>query len=323
MDMINSIFKRNYFLVPITLSIIILLISLNPLPKLPEISFVPIDKIGHLLAFFILVITYLWAFIKSRKVALAKINYIVFSFIICVLLGGVIEILQHYLPIRRFGDWFDFYFDIAGIILGIIIFFMLKRIKIIALMMMLFLTQFVFSQAELSSKEFQDQLNREYADPEESPLDSLDLVHFISLDFFPIDENYIVEAKLVLQDSPMFFEMETSTSRRPEYRIWAYAYFTLNGEEQKLAIYQSKKLMNTLDYGDYLFLPFSDLSNGESTYYGGRYIDLRIPESNRILIDFNKAYNPYCAYSNRFSCPKVPSENDLKISINAGVKKFH
>lgn len=315
--------KKKYFLVPVLLSVLILITSLYPLPKLPEISFIAIDKLGHLAAFFILMLCYLWAFVKSKRDQFAGINYIVFSFFICLILGGSIELLQHYLPIQRFGDWFDFYFDIAGIIVAIIIFIMLTRTKSIVLVTALFMSQFIYSQSELSSKEFQDELNREYADPEETPLDSLDLIHFTSLEFFPIDENYIVEAKLIKQDSPEFFEMETSTSRRPEYRVWAYAYFTLNGEEQKLTIYQSKKLMNTLEYGDYLFLPFSDLSNGESTYYGGRYVDLRIPEGNSIMIDFNKAYNPLCAYSNRFSCPKVPSENTLKTSVNAGVKKFH
>jgi VanZ family protein len=315
--------KKKYFLLPLTLSLLVLITSLYPLPKLPEIGFIAIDKAGHFAAFFILVLSYLWAFIKSKRDGFAKINYLLFSFIICLILGGLIEILQHYLPIQRFGDWFDFYFDIAGVISGIILFIMLKRTKTILIIAATLMSPFIYSQSELSSKEFQDELNREYADPEDSPLDSLDLLHFISLEFFPIDESYIVEAKLIKQDSPEFFQMETSTSRRPEYRVWGYAYFTLNDEEHKLAIYQSKKLMNTLEYGDYLFLPFSDLSNGESTYYGGRYIDLRIPEGNRIIIDFNKAYNPLCAYSNRFSCPKVPSENTLKTNINAGVKKFH
>jgi uncharacterized protein (DUF1684 family) len=72
-----------------------------------------------------------------------------------------------------------------------------------------------------------------------------------------------------------------------------------------------------------LFLPFSDLTCGKESYIGGRYIDLKIPTSDTILIDFNTAYNPYCAYNHKYSCPIVPLENDLPVAINAGVKKFH
>jgi uncharacterized protein (DUF1684 family) len=75
-------------------------------------------------------------------------------------------------------------------------------------------------------------------------------------------------------------------------------------------------------YVDYLFLPFSDATNGNETYSGGRYIDLRIPTSDSVLIDFNKAYNPYCAYNPKYSCPIVPKQNRLPIPVRAGVKAF-
>ena len=75
-------------------------------------------------------------------------------------------------------------------------------------------------------------------------------------------------------------------------------------------------------YEDYLFLPFTDLTNGEETYGGGRYIDLSIPEGNTIQLDFNKAYNPYCTYNKKFSCPLVPSVNSIKTRVVAGVKDF-
>ena len=75
-------------------------------------------------------------------------------------------------------------------------------------------------------------------------------------------------------------------------------------------------------YEDYLFLPFLDDTNGEESYGGGRYIDCRIPEGDTIEIDFNKAYNPYCAYNENYSCPIVPRENYLAIEVKAGVKVF-
>ena len=71
-----------------------------------------------------------------------------------------------------------------------------------------------------------------------------------------------------------------------------------------------------------MFLPFSDETNGIESYGGGRYIDLRIPEGNTLIIDFNSAYNPYCAYNDKYSCPIVPRENYLRTRIEAGVKKF-
>ena len=75
------------------------------------------------------------------------------------------------------------------------------------------------------------------------------------------------------------------------------------------------------EYKNHLFLPFTDLSNGEKSYTGGRFIDLEIPNSDVIVIDFNKAYNPYCAYSPDYSCPIPPAENHLNVNILAGVMK--
>ena len=79
-----------------------------------------------------------------------------------------------------------------------------------------------------------------------------------------------------------------------------------------------------MEYGHLLFLPFNDTTNGKTSYGGGRFIDIEIPEkgNSSIIIDFNKAYNPYCAYNKRWSCPLVPSENWLKIAVLAGEKKF-
>ncbi len=69
-----------------------------------------------------------------------------------------------------------------------------------------------------------------------------------------------------------------------------------------------------------LFFPFTDLSSGFGSYGGGRYIDLHIPPSDSILIDFNRSYNPYCAYNGRYSCPIPPRENHINFEITAGVR---
>jgi uncharacterized protein (DUF1684 family) len=117
--------------------------------------------------------------------------------------------------------------------------------------------------------------------------------------------------------------MKTSTARLPEYIKYGELHFVIAGRKCKLNVYQNVELSKKPGYEDYLFLPFSDLTCGKESYIGGRYIDMRFPKYDTVLIDFNTAYNPYCAYNHKYSCPIVPLENDLAIEILAGVKKFH
>lgn len=174
-----------------------------------------------------------------------------------------------------------------------------------------------------TSQEFQDNLNLEYADKAKSPLMEKDLKTFKSLDFFSINDKYIIEAKFIRTKKEKVFKMKTSTSRLPEYKKYGELHFSIDGVDCKLNVYQNIDLIKKPGFDDYLFLPFSDLTNGKETYIGGRYVDLRIQKGTTWKIDFNKAYNPYCAYNYEYSCPIVPLENDLNVSILAGVKKFH
>jgi uncharacterized protein (DUF1684 family) len=98
--------------------------------------------------------------------------------------------------------------------------------------------------------------------------------------------------------------------------------FTLLGASHALELYQGEDMMTKAGFEDYLFLPFLDETNGIETYGGGRYIDARIPKGDTLIIDFNTAYNPYCAYNSNYSCPVVPRANYLKVKIKAGVKAF-
>ena len=174
-----------------------------------------------------------------------------------------------------------------------------------------------------TSEEFQADLNKKYADSISSPLKKEDLKTFKNLNFFNIDSKYIVEAKLVRTKKEKVFKMKTSTDRLPEYKKYGKLYFKVNGKDLKLNVYQNIDLIKKKEYENYLFLPFTDLTCGNDSYTAGRYIDLRIPKSGTIIIDYNKAYNPYCAYNYKYSCPIVPAENNLAIEIKAGVKKFH
>jgi len=192
------------------------------------------------------------------------------------------------------------------------------------ILLFLFCSTFVFAQKDLlASKKFQTELNQSYSDSLKSPLITEDLNHFKGLDFFPIDEKYIIEATFVRTKKEKAFAMKTTTSRTPLYKKYGELHFSIDGKEFKLNVYQNVDLNKKPGYDDYLFLPFSDLTCGKESYIGGRYVDMRIQKGTIWTIDFNKAYNPYCAYNYKYSCPIVPLENDLDIEILAGVKKFH
>jgi len=188
------------------------------------------------------------------------------------------------------------------------------------------LFSFGFSQEKFDAavvEKFKKELNAEYADAKTSPLTADDLAQFKSLDFYSINEKAFVIAQFIRTENEKPFEMPTTTTRKPLYVKYGEAHFVLEGKEFKLNIYSNIELSKKEAYSDYLFLPFSDLTSGNESYIGGKYIDLKIPTGNTIVIDFNQSYNPYCAYNPKFSCPKVPLENDLAIEIKAGVKKFH
>ncbi|WP_114783667.1 DUF1684 domain-containing protein [Botryobacter ruber] len=167
---------------------------------------------------------------------------------------------------------------------------------------------------------FQQEMNDEFLNSEKSPLTPSQKKKFTGHSFFPIDSAYRVVAKFVKAEASQPFRMKTTTSRLPVYEKYGEAVFELDGKFITLGIYQSHQLRETEEYRNYLFLPFTDLTNGKETYGGGRYIDLSIPEGDTIVIDFNKAYSPSCAYNSNYSCPIPPKENALDIPITAGTK---
>ncbi len=143
--------------------------------------------------------------------------------------------------------------------------------------------------------------------------------------FFPVNENYRIAARFERIYEGPWFKMETSGKDKQIHRVYGILHFSVNDTTVKLHIYQSQRLMDIKEYADHLFVPFTDLTCGESSYENGRYIDLTIDDlkNGYYLIDFNKAYNPYCAYvSNRYNCPVPPKENDLAVAIKAGEMKF-
>jgi uncharacterized protein (DUF1684 family) len=171
------------------------------------------------------------------------------------------------------------------------------------------------------AKKFRKEINKQYGDKDKSPLKEADRANFKKLEFYDIDSEFAVQAKLDWFEKDSVFEMKTTTARLAKYRRSGVATFILDGNELELVFYQNVKGAANPLFKDYYFLPFKDNTNGEESYGGGRYIDLIINEGSAdAQINFNVAYNPYCAYNDRYSCPIVPSENYINIEIKAGVK---
>jgi len=174
----------------------------------------------------------------------------------------------------------------------------------------------------IGETKWQKKQNADFKDATKSPLKNKDRKTFEGLDFFKFDSTFVVKAHLKRTPDSEWFEMKTTTARVSKERIFGVITFELKDKSYQLNVYQGKDLMQTEEYRDYLFLPFLDDTNGNQSYGGGRYIGLRIPEGDTIEIDFNKAYNPYCAYNEKYSCPIVPRENYIATEIKAGVKAF-
>lgn len=170
--------------------------------------------------------------------------------------------------------------------------------------------------------EWQREMNADFKDASKSPLKDKDRKNFTGLDFYKYDSTYVVKASLKRTPDTQWFKMKTTTDRESEERVFGILSFELKGKMYQLNVYQGKESMTTEGYEDYLFLPFLDDTNGSGSYAGGRYIDLRIPDGDILFIDFNTAYNPYCAYDEKYSCPIVPRENYLDTEVKAGVKAF-
>lgn len=140
--------------------------------------------------------------------------------------------------------------------------------------------------------------------------------------FFPANPKMIVEAEVQLLSGEKPFKMVTSSGKSKEAQRYALLRFTLNGKKYQLCTYQLLQLKEKPETANELFLPFVDLTCGKESYGGGRYIDLQITNirNNKVKIDFNKAYNPYCAFTTGYNCPIPPRENALPVAIKAGEK---
>ena len=158
---------------------------------------------------------------------------------------------------------------------------------------------------------------QDFLKSERSPLDSADLQN---LRFFEADEKYRVACTFQRTPDEKPFDLPTSGGITKPFVKYGVLTFHLDGQTLQLAVYQNLALQKIPAYAQLLFLPFRDATNGETTYGGGRYIDLSIAEVEveAPILDFNKCYNPWCHYSDGYTCPIPPSENTLEVEIQAG-----
>ncbi len=150
----------------------------------------------------------------------------------------------------------------------------------------------------------------------QSPLTPAQKRKFTGLNYFPENPELRLRVPLNSGVAHDILEMDTSTGGKQRYRRAGSITFYVEGVEAVLSLYSS-------DDQDELFLPFRDATSGKESYGSGRYLEAALSQDGMVLVDFNYAYNPYCAYSERWNCPVPPPENWLAVPINAGEKAWH
>jgi len=201
-----------------------------------------------------------------------------------------------------------------------------RNIVILAVIAVAMAIVFYSFQSDGSDEAYIEQIKKERKDhehyfktSEQSPI--TDKENFKGLHYFEPDPAYKVIADLIPIESKKVVVLHTNDGKEQRYIEYAYADFKLNGQQNRLLILEG------IDMGPIrgkLFVAFGDETSAAESYGAGRYLDVnKVPGSSTIVLDFNKAYNPFCAYNNTYSCPFPPPENLLKIAIRAGEKSYH
>ncbi len=147
-----------------------------------------------------------------------------------------------------------------------------------------------------------------------------ELKEFKHLYYYPPDPSYRVVAKIQRLKNPEIVEMITSQNQTKKY--YRFAKLTFNIKGSKKSLYAYKRKYKNGKTSDWWFIPFKDLTNGKETYPAGRFLEIKEPEGDKVILDFNEAFNPLCNYSHVYNCPYPPYENMFDIEIKAGEKTY-
>jgi uncharacterized protein (DUF1684 family) len=176
---------------------------------------------------------------------------------------------------------------------------------------------YLLQSREKEIQEERDEKDRFFKESPRSPLRAHDIIHFEKLDYYPIDLRYVFVGEIERKPKARteYIKLPTNKGNFRKYVNHGKFQFSFDGREFVLAIYRYLGRRN-------LFLPFKDKTNGLETYENGRYVELEVIGENRVIIDFNKAANPFCTYNPKYTCPYANEENTLDIAIRCGEKRF-
>ncbi|OGP55089.1 MAG: hypothetical protein A2162_07975 [Deltaproteobacteria bacterium RBG_13_52_11b] len=165
---------------------------------------------------------------------------------------------------------------------------------------------------------FREKRDRFFKEDPRSPLKEADRKRFKGLSYYPIDLAYAMVGRMerVPQEpKPLYVTLPTNNGKGRRYIKYGRFRFRWGGKDYALQVYRSLA-------GEELFLPFKDKTSGADTHSEGRYLFIEMMPDEKVLIDFNRAYNPFCEYNKKYTCPIAPTENWLEIPIRAGEKRF-
>ncbi len=185
---------------------------------------------------------------------------------------------------------------------------------IVLIMISLVINALRVNKYEIMMVKIRHQKDEYFKDSETSPITNQE--NFRGLLYFDTDSKYKVSAKLQYIDTLSLIRVLRNDGKLTQYSRFAHATFVIDDMSHTVVLL---KLLNEEENN--LFLPFTDMTNGKETYRAGRYLDIKWEKGKKnIDIDFNLAYNPYCVYNYKYSCPIPPRENFIKAFIRAGEK---
>ncbi len=200
----------------------------------------------------------------------------------------------------------------------------MKKIFVLLLLTIPFIT---FAQSKRAFKKeikkFRKHYKQEFLEEARSPFYN-NKKGMKNMRFYKPKREYKLKANFRRTPNAETFKMATYSGKTQDYVLYGVATVMLHGKKLEVNIYQSLRLRDMEEYKDHLFIPFKDLTNDDITYGGGRYMDMKMSDikNGTVTIDFNRCYNPWCAFSDGYNCPVPPNENHFDLEIEAGEKMF-